>query len=549
MRPSDSARDRLLGIAFAALQTRLAKRLRLVRHHAAVRRYALFRTEFYDVSQASPLYWIALQMRGDPDAERHLATGLRSLVAHTRPPDHNAGFRALFLLAYWHFWGRSLQPDTQRLLKDAIRAAIETCRNRERRVCYIEVAYTNFWMIETAVHCLGGELLGDATLRRKGMAMLRTMARYLRRIDAMDEFFSPTYIVVDLVAAAILRSAAPRGEVRTLATALERHFLRHLERHCDFAGHRWFGPYSRAYPRDLQQDGSLLNLFMFRVTGDARWMHTGRHGEGEWGTIIGMLQFLPVRPARVKCGTQTRATALLHPRSPHEQKRCDLTVYHGAHVRLASASAYREWEQTYPLTVHGGEGTILYKSLTMGHFVSAQDGGLALASECPVCTLGCGGRDDMLQNTVRRIGFEFICEPRRSVRAITRLDVDGRCWVRIRVGGVDVYVCPVFPGEALPLRVLRSTNTVRLRWSREWAHPQRADPEFLSGYACAFCVWVDESGRRMGLPRGLPHLVIESRDKERQLVASLGGHTTRLALLTRARAADYWSSSGWACRD
>jgi len=38
-----------------------------------------------------------------------------------------------------------------------------------------------------------------------------------------------------------------------------------------------------------------------------------------------------------------------------------------------SASAYREWAQTHPLTLHVGRATLAVKSLTMGHFVSAQD--------------------------------------------------------------------------------------------------------------------------------------------------------------------------------
>jgi len=202
-------RDRLLDLTAASLHTRLDERQCLVRHESATRRSVLFRHEVYDVSQATPLYWMLLQWRGDRQAEQKLVTGLKNLTEHLSPLDHNAGFRALFLLVYWHFWGGSLTAEAQALLRTAIRTAIDRCLERGKRAAWIEIAYTNFWIIEATVYTLGGALLDDARLRRRGGRMLREMHRDHSRLEAMDEFFSPTYTVVDLVATAILKAAAP----------------------------------------------------------------------------------------------------------------------------------------------------------------------------------------------------------------------------------------------------------------------------------------------------------------------------------------------------
>ena len=302
-----TVRHKLLAISASAAEVRLARRLRLVRHEPAVRRLTLFRNERYDLSQASPLYWMSLQLRGDPNSEQYLAP-----------------------------------------------------------------------------------------------------------LDAMDEVFSPTYIVVDIVAANILAMATAAREVRALAGRLEHHFLRHLARHCDFSGHCWIGPYSRAYAADVDQSDSLLNLFLYRVTGDAGWLRGDFRSGGEWGAVLSMLRFPPVGARRRRRGELVRERALSHPRSRHEQRRCTLTLYHGGRFQLASADAYREWEQAHPLTVHCGDVTVAYRSLTMGHFLCSQEGGLVLGCSRPVCTLHAEGRDDMLQNVLSRAGFEFVCSPRHG---------------------------------------------------------------------------------------------------------------------------------------
>ena len=43
--------------------------------------------------------------------------------------------------------------------------------------------------------------------------MLRAMDDYLRTLDAMDEFFSPAYMVVDLVASNFLKTHAAMSAV------------------------------------------------------------------------------------------------------------------------------------------------------------------------------------------------------------------------------------------------------------------------------------------------------------------------------------------------
>ena len=550
--PPELIRDRLLAIGAAAIAQRLDARRRLVRHDVEVRRYVLFRGERYDIGQASPLYWMLLQMRGDPAAESHLTTGLRQLEAHRPPPDHNAGFRALFLLAYWHGWGSTLAPATQSLLISAVHTAIATCRRRAAHNRAIEPAYTNFWMIETTVYCLGGALLRDAALTRRGERMAHAFAQYLTRLDAMDEFSSPSYVVVDLVAAGILRRGTGSRQLRATAQQFERHFLRHLGRHCDSRSRRWFGPYSRAYDVDLAQSGSLQNLLLYRLTGDRGWLRGPFDTRGAWAVVLALLDLPAFAPPPPRPGLQIRETALAHPQSPYEQRRCVLTVYHGRRFRLTSADAYREWEQTYPVTVHCGEVTVAGKSLVMGHFQAAQQRGLALVFARPVCTLGGAGRDDMLQDTVRRVGYEWQCLTGRHQARVVQRAFDGRIWTCMRIGTVTINVCPLMLGPEMRYRCRAAGETLRLSWSRTWRRPQVADVAFLAQHGCAFCLWVSESRDRADADlsaSALPRVAVMPRgDAQCELRARVANLAVRLPVATRALRAAYWSSSGWACR-
>lgn len=114
------------------------------------------------------------------------------------------------------------------------------------------VAYTNITALDIVNTCLGGQLLQDEALLRRGRQKLADWIAFTNRSGHPLEYNSPTYTSVSLRALKRLRDHVSDGEVQRLANRMTERLAISMVLHIHGDGERrgtgrWAGPHSRAY--------------------------------------------------------------------------------------------------------------------------------------------------------------------------------------------------------------------------------------------------------------------------------------------------------------
>jgi hypothetical protein len=135
-----------------------------------------------------------------------------------------------------------LSPDLQARLVEGIRLGLEDLRRTD-----VNVSYTNPFVMDFAVTCLGGELLNDATIAERGYRKLVEWMEFTDRSGATYEYNSPGYTSVVIRALAPLVRLTRDEPTRQRARVMLWRVGLSAALHMNVATDRWAGPHGRAY--------------------------------------------------------------------------------------------------------------------------------------------------------------------------------------------------------------------------------------------------------------------------------------------------------------
>jgi len=138
--------------------------------------------------------------------------------------------------------GDRLSPETRALVTEGIRLGLEEIRSID-----VTLAYTNMAIYDVRNSCLGGELLGDTALARRGYEKLRAWEAFTGANGTVGEYNSPTYGRVTMGALDALADDVRDEDTRIRARALAARLALSVALRIHRGTGRWAGPHSRAY--------------------------------------------------------------------------------------------------------------------------------------------------------------------------------------------------------------------------------------------------------------------------------------------------------------
>jgi hypothetical protein len=146
--------------------------------------------------------------------------------------------------------------------------------------------YTNIYLLDVLNSIVGGQILGDEHIRRRGERRLGEWARRTKEAGAPHEFNSPTYSAVQINALAAIAQFARDDETRNVALDMEQFVWRHVARYWHAPTMQLGGPHSRAYRRDVTGAPGFLKALLYKLLGDERLLaktpyYSGPDSEGE----------------------------------------------------------------------------------------------------------------------------------------------------------------------------------------------------------------------------------------------------------------------------
>ena len=145
--------------------------------------------------------------------------------------------------------GERLSPEMGSRVLGAIRLGLAEIERLN-----VLVVYSNITLLDILNTCLGGELLGDERLARRGYEKLVAWMRLTDDNGTPYEFNSPTYTWVDMRAlqelTRLVRDADTRIRARAAVARLGFSVALHMHRGIG----RWAGPHGRAYQPSIHCD-------------------------------------------------------------------------------------------------------------------------------------------------------------------------------------------------------------------------------------------------------------------------------------------------------
>ena len=139
-------------------------------------------------------------------------------------------------------YGQRLSAATRNRVLDGIRLGLAEIRRLD-----VLVAYTNITVLDILNTCLGGELLGEASIAERGYAKLVEWMAYTNRSGHPFEYNSPTYTAVTLRALKRLVDWVQHEETRIRAKTMAARLALSTALHIHRGTGRWAGPHGRAY--------------------------------------------------------------------------------------------------------------------------------------------------------------------------------------------------------------------------------------------------------------------------------------------------------------
>jgi hypothetical protein len=139
-------------------------------------------------------------------------------------------------------YGDRLSPTMRARVLASIRLGLAEIRKLD-----VLIAYSNITVLDILNSCLGGELLGDEAIARRGYQKLADWMAFTDQYGLPFEYNSPTYTAVTLRAlkmlADLVQDEATRMRAKTVAARLGLSVALHIHSSTG----RWAGPHSRVY--------------------------------------------------------------------------------------------------------------------------------------------------------------------------------------------------------------------------------------------------------------------------------------------------------------
>ena len=162
--------------------------------------------------------------------------------------------------------GDRLPKATRQRVEEAVRAGLAEIARLD-----VLPVYSNITLLDILNTCLGGELLGDAEITRRGCQKLIAWMDLTAHNGTAYEYNSPTYGAVVIRALGILARLVQDADTRIRARAALARLGLSAALHIHTTTGRWAGPHSRSYHptiqcetppeidmlREWQQDGTL----------------------------------------------------------------------------------------------------------------------------------------------------------------------------------------------------------------------------------------------------------------------------------------------------
>jgi hypothetical protein len=401
----------------------------------------------HDDAQASVITAAGLLHRG-ASGDRDLALKIVRALART-PPSWNAGFRLAFLSWLALAEGRPRIALGDRELEMALREALAGTADHiaARRPDHVfRPGYTNFWLLDLVGLHLAGCFLGRPDLTAQACAMGGMFAAYQKGFAAPEEFNSPHYLPVQMIALLMLEAYGEEpwltGRAREWKVWLWRHALRHYDRQAGVLMGHW----SRAYANDLDGTQMLVRLMMCGagMAGLPRarpeWIR-GPAPDDEldaWGVLFALLPFSELDLNREHDANAPAPEVGIEeiPSGPNTG-RPRFVVGGDGRIRVGSVSEWHLWEQTVPLAVHRMGSAA---PLVCHHYPAPRHAAAWFqARQAGVGVLAAMGGIALSDRTNLDAGVATISRGRPEMgEHILEWSVAG---VRLYVGGADTLLC------------------------------------------------------------------------------------------------------------
>ena len=162
------------------------------------------------------------------------------------------------LLILWRAFPELLSVENKSRIAGALRAAVSG-EPAER----VDARYTNIAMLRAWLEVEAGELLHESTCVARGEALAAAVLERYGRCGALDEFNSPTYYGVDLLAAALWARQSRRLAVS--GARIEAMLWQDIANFYHAGLQNLCGPYVRAYGVDLAVYVGLISLWLRQI--------------------------------------------------------------------------------------------------------------------------------------------------------------------------------------------------------------------------------------------------------------------------------------------
>ncbi len=270
---------------------------------------------------------------------------LEEPLAEMNPPDWNwADFLSHPMLDIVRRHSDRLSADVAGLLRESILHATRSIKRRD-----VVLGYTNIAAKGTFSTLAAGELYGDDELFEYGLERLSKFHKYIIERGSFDEYNSPTYTLVTMLALWRIASQVQNAEAKHLGAELHKMAWQELASHFHAPTRQWAGPHSRCYSTLLSETTLLL-------------IHRGTLGAANLGIEDEGLEPRAKREGIPQCPDDLISlfTVLSEPRSIVKtlvRGELDIigTTYLHPKFALSNASVDNFWNQRRALLAYWGD--------------------------------------------------------------------------------------------------------------------------------------------------------------------------------------------------
>jgi len=220
--------------------------------------------------------------------------------------------------------------------------------------------YTNPALLRAWLDTWTGLRLDDAALVERGQTFAHQIVEEFDRWSAFDEFNSPTYYGVDLVALGLWRGVSTTALLAEQGERLEEQLWQHIASYFNPTLRNFCGPYTRSYHPDATRSVAEVALWIWGAFGrdvaplpdlDAIEIHHSH--DLMWGPVVARLVH---PPASVAASAFREASTRTLRQTLDGGREIDARIEPGFMVGVESSEHdWGGWDQFMPLVAHWRE--------------------------------------------------------------------------------------------------------------------------------------------------------------------------------------------------